>query len=104
MDPHIKYWNICIADSRLTIVASQEDDCDKSHTYHSSNINKDMTTMVMKAVAILSMLASSEAFAPNLSLSRKSIAANVITSQWSMDDPAPEVSCQLSVVLDWTGL
>ena len=51
--------------------------------------------MVMKAIAILSMLASSEAFAPNLSLSRKSIAANVITSQWSMDDPAPEVRCQL---------
>ncbi|KAI2493712.1 Clp protease [Fragilaria crotonensis] len=47
--------------------------------------------MVMKAIAILSVLASSEAFAPKLSFSRKSIAANVITSQWSMDDPAPEI-------------
>ena len=48
----------------------------------------------MKAVALLSLVVSLSAFAPNPSIVRQSVAINVIkvNSQWSMDDPAPEVS------------
>lgn len=47
--------------------------------------------MMMKAVALLGLLGTSIAFAPVPSVIRQSVATNAITSQWSMDDPAPEV-------------
>ena len=60
----------------------------------SQNLPNLQVTMMIKAVALLGLLASTAAFtAP--SVVRQSVKTHAITSKWSMDEPAPEVSERL---------